>query len=165
MVNARSGGPLKIHSDFTFALLREDALHAASHCTFLSNGHLRLCDSGIFIHATAGYVGRESRRRFTHTGQWFQQRLLAKADADVETTQGQTTSSESQCKCSAPHIYLSDECPGKMSWWLTGTFPFKFEYKSNQFEIPCSCQFPLSHSFHHSVSINAQQTTNDNSTS
>ena len=73
-----------------------------------------------------------------------------------------TTSRDSQCKYSAPNIYPSGECPGKMSWRLTRTFPFEFKYKSNQFKFLCACQFPLSHSLNHSESINAQQTTKYN---
>ena len=134
VVYASSGGPFLRHSDFAFAVSCEEAPRAAFSCTFPSNCNLQLCDSGIFVHTAPGRVGRESECRFTHTEGLLRQRLPAEADADAEHTQRQTTSRESQCKCSAPHIYVTGEYPGKMSRRLTHTFPFEFEYKSNQFK-------------------------------
>ena len=110
------------HSDFAFAVSCEEALRAAFRCTFPSNCYLQLFDSGIFVHTAPGRVGRESGRRFTHTEGLLRQRLPAEADADAEHTQRQTTSRESQCKCSALHIYVTGEYPGKMSRRLTRTF-------------------------------------------
>ena len=134
VVYASSGGPFLRHSDFTFAVSCEEAPRAAFNCTFPSNCNLQLFDSGIFVHTATRRVGRESGRRFTHTECLLRQCLPAEADADTEHTQRQTTSRESQCKCSAPHIYVTGEYPGKMSRRLTRTFPFEFEYKSNQFK-------------------------------
>ena len=134
VVYASSGGPFLPYSDFAFAVSCEEALRAAFCCTFPSNCNLQIRDSGIFVHTATECVGRESGSRFTHTECLLKQRLPAEADADAELTQRQTTSRESQCNCSAPHIYWTGECPGKLSRRLTRTFPFEFEYKSNQFK-------------------------------
>ena len=148
-----------------FAVACEEALRATFRCTFPSNCNLQLFESGIFVHTAARCVGRESGRRFTHTEYLLRQCLPAEADADTELTQRQTTSRESQCKCSAPHIYWTGECPSKLSRRLTRTFSVRIRIQIKPVQIPCLYQFPSSHSFHHSVSINAQQTAKYNSRS
>ena len=127
-------GPFWHTRIFAFAVSCEEALRTAFRCTFPSNCNLQIRDSGIFVHIATERVGRESGRRFTHTECLLKQRLPAEADADAEHTQRHTTSRESQCKCSTLHIYWTGECPGKLSRRLTRTFPFEFEYKSNQFK-------------------------------